>query len=179
MQEALKALAKYEVTLNNEKCIYGVSKLIFLGHELSAMGIRPTSNKVAAIKRFSAPETSEEVRSFLGLVNYVGKFIPDLATISDPLRQLTKKDTKFVWGPEQRRSFELLKMQIALESTLGCYDVNDRTQLIADDIQVGLGAVLIQTNGSGSRIISYASKSFSAVERRYCQTEKETLGMGS
>lgn len=119
LQEALKALAKYEVTLNYDKCIYGVSKLLFLGHELSAMGIKPASDKVVAIKRFREPETPEEVRSFLGLVNYVGKFIPDLATISDPLRQLTKKEAKFVWWePEQRKSIESLKMQIATESAL-------------------------------------------------------------
>lgn len=64
-----------------------------------------------------------------------------------------------------------------MKSALGYYNVKDRTQLIVDAGPVGLRAVLVQLNEFGSRIISYASKSLSAVERRYCQTEKEALAL--
>lgn len=83
------------MSLNAGKCIFGVSELHFLGHNLSANGIVPDVEKTSAIKEFRAPKNAEEVRSFLGLVNYIGKFIPDLATITDPLRQLTKKSVPF------------------------------------------------------------------------------------
>lgn len=63
------------------------------------------------------------------------------------------------------------------ELQLGYYDVRDATQVIADASPVGLGAILIQTNGHGPRIISYASKSLSDVEKRYAQTEKEALAL--
>ncbi|XP_055858712.1 uncharacterized protein LOC129921081 [Episyrphus balteatus] len=89
---------------------------------------------------------AEEVRSFLGLVNYVGKFIPNLATTTDPLRFLTKKGQKFVWKTEQQKSFDKLKECMSKELTLGYYDVNDRTQLVVDASPIGLGAVGINTN---------------------------------
>lgn len=177
LRKVLDALKRSDVSLNREKCIYGVQTLQFLGHELSAEGIKPNKEKVSAVKNFREPETPEEVRSFLGLVNYVGKFIPDLATTTEPLRKLTKKGTKFDWKEEQRKAFKNLKGQLSENATLGYYDVNDKTELVADASPVGLGAVLIQKNASGSRIISYASKSLSDVERRYCQTEKEALAL--
>lgn len=173
----LETLSKNEVTLNQEKCIYGVSKLKFLGHNLSADGITPDSDKLESIRKFREPTTGEEVRSFLGLVNYVGKFIPNLATSTDPLRILTKKGQTFKWGKEQREAFDDLKKSMSDTITLGYYDVDDRTQLIADASPVGLGAVLIQINAQGPRIISYASKSLSEAEKRYAQTEKEALAL--
>lgn len=133
--------------------------------------------KVQAIKMFRPPNTVEEVRSFLGLVTYVSKFIPNLATVTEPLRKLTKKDTAFEWGDEQQSAFSHLKDQLSNPTTLGYYKVSDRTQLYADASPVGLGAVLIQYDGSEPRIISYASKSLSDTEKRYCQTEKEALAL--
>lgn len=174
VQEALK---ENEVGLNEEKCVYGANKIKFLGHTLSGDGITADSDKLEAIRNFREPHSGEEVRSFLGLVNYVGKFIPDLATLTEPLRLLMKQNQKFVWGQEQKKAFDQLKAHMLDPTTLGYFDVEDRTQLIADASPVGLGAVLIQMNERGPRIISYASKSLSDVEKRYAQTEKEALAL--
>lgn len=89
LEIVLQVLKENNILLNQDKCVFGVSELQFLGHNLSADGIRPTEEKLASIKAFREPRTAEEVRSFLGLVNYIGKFLPDLATCTDPLRQLT------------------------------------------------------------------------------------------
>lgn len=70
------------VTLNHDKCVYGVKEIESLGHKLSQNGITLTEDKVVAV------EQEEEVRSFLGLITYVAKFIPHLATITEPLRYL-------------------------------------------------------------------------------------------
>lgn len=136
-----------------------------------------TQSKIEAIKNFRIPSSSEEVRSFLGLVNFVGKFIPNLATVTEPLRVLTKKDMKFEWHDSQQSSFEKLKEHLTSELVLGYYCVTDRTQVYADASPVGLGAVLVQINEDGPRIISFASKSLSETEKRYCQTEKEALAL--
>lgn len=171
-------LREYEVELNGEKCIYGVEEIQFLGHRLSATGIRPSISKVDAVKCFREPTTAEEVRSFLGLVNFVGKFIPNLASIDYPLRKLTRKEEKFVWNEEQSKAFEELKQLITNDNVLGYYDVADRTCVIADASPVGLGAVLVQFDRyNEGRIITYASRSLSNVERRYAQTEKEALAL--
>lgn len=137
----------------------------------------PNEGKVIAIKQFRCPKTSEEMRSFLGLVTYVGKFIPDLATITEPLRFLTRKGVIFKWSEAQQQSFENLKQLITSNALLGYYSIDDNTQLYADASPVGLGAVLVQHDKQGPRIISYASKSLSDVEKRYCQTEKEALAI--
>lgn len=126
---------------------------------------------------FRSPNTVEEVRSFLGLVTYVGKFITNLATVNEPLRKLTKKDVAFEWGEDQQNAFAYLKEQLSNPTTLGYYKLSDRTQLYADASPVGLGAVLVQFDGTEPRIISYASKSLSDTEKRYCQTEKEALAL--
>lgn len=176
-EKVLKKLKEYNVELNKDKCIYDVDELTFLGHKLSANGITATPDKVDAIRNFRQPASAEETRSFLGLVNFVGKFIPDLATITEPLRRLTKKDEPFVWQAEQQSAFDKIKERLSSEQALGYYNVHDRTQLYADASPVGLGAVLIQINGNVPRVISYASKSLSETEKRYCQTEKEALAL--
>lgn len=177
LEKVRRRLLERNVALNEGKCIYGVTEISFLGHVLSVNGIKPGEDKLESIRKFRAPKTSEEIRSFLGLVNYVGKFIPDLATLTFPLRQLTVMGQKFVWAREQQLAFIKLKEHMTDPKTLGYFDVDDRTQLIADASPVGLGAVLIQVNKQGPRIISYASKSLSAAEKRYAQIEKEALAL--
>lgn len=177
LEKVRQKLHDMNVALNDSKCVYGVTELKFLGHILSVNGIKPDTDKLESIRNFRKPKTAEETRSFLGLVNYVGKFIPNLATLTDPLRQLTKQQHKFVWNREQQLAFEELKRHMLNPMTLGYFDVDDRTQLIADASPVGLGAVLIQINKHGPRVISYASRSLSDVEKRYAQIEKEALAL--
>lgn len=177
LEKVLRRFRQMNVTLNDSKCIYGVTELQFLGHILSEKGVRPDIDKLESIRNFREPKSGEEVRSFLGLVNYVGKFIPDLATLTDPLRRLTKQHQSFAWGCEEQAAFDKLKKHMASPTTLGYFDVVDRTQVIADASPVGLGAVLIQINDRGPRIITYASRSLSDVEKRYAQTEKEALAL--
>lgn len=155
----LDRLKKYDVVLNEDKCIYRVRTIVFLGHTLSGNGITTTNDKINSITMFRQPKTMEEVRSFLGLVTYVGKFIPDLATTTEPLRNLTKKDARFEWKQEHDLAFEKLKSQLTGPMVLGYYSVTNRTQLYADASPVGLGAVLVQFKENEPRIISYASKS--------------------
>lgn len=115
----LQRLKDFNVTLNKQKCKIGATEIDFLGHHLSGEGIRPKHDKIIAITQFRAPSTSEETRSFLGLVNYVGKFIPNLATITEPLRRLTRHDTKFEWTKKQQQAFDSLKTHMVKDNTLG------------------------------------------------------------
>lgn len=177
LKAVLDRLKEFNVTLNKDKCRLAAENITFLGHIFTPMGIRPAFDKVEAVKKFRAPQTSEEVRSFLGLVNYVGKFIPNLATCTEPLRRLTHQNTDFTWGHDQQTAFDELKKQLSNSSMLGFYNKNDRTQIIADASPVGLGAVLIQFDDKGPRVISYASRSLTQTEQKYAQTEKEALAL--
>ena len=157
----VRVLSSRGLTLNRDKCQFKLSHLEFMGHVLSALGFSPADVKVKAVVDACEPTNAAEVRSFLGPVNFTARFIPDLATVSAPLRQLTKSGEPFVWGPEQQQSFDELKKRLSSAETLGYFDKNAPAKVIADGSPVGLGAVLVQELGEELRVISYANRSLS------------------
>ena len=175
--EVLRRLHKAGFTINLTKCLFGVPEMTFFGYKVSRDGVDIEAQKVKAVLEAREPETATEVRSFLGLVNFSARFIPDLSTIAEPLRQLTRNDVPFEFDKKERDAFNKLKQAITSADTLAFYDPQAKTQVVADASPVGLGAVLIQDSGHGPRVVSYASRSLSDVERRYSQTEKEALGL--
>lgn len=178
LRALLDRLEEYGILLNSTKCKFNVSKLDVLGHELSANGIRPTESRVKAIEQFRAPSNIGELRSFLGLVTYVGRFIPNLASKTDPLRGLLRGGTPFVWNNVHQIAFESIKTAIASVGFLGFFDPRDTSFLIVDASPTGLGAVLLQENDrEGKRIIAFASKALTDLERKYFQTEREALAL--
>lgn len=180
LQRVLHTLEAHNVVLNTKKCKFKVSETEFLGHDISQHGVKPTEDKIMAVQQFRSPRSAEEVRSFLGLVGYVGRFIPDLATKTFHLRQLTVTGQKFDWSSKHDIAFQNLKQAVCSAPVLGFFDNNRRTRVVADASPVGLGAVLLQFEDECDDkpiVISYASKSLSPTERRYCQTEKEALAI--
>ena len=137
----------------------------------------PAQDKIIAIRTFRPPSTKEEVRSFLGLVNYVGSFIPDLATISFPLRELIKDKSEFIWEANEQNAFDQIMGLLGNVNTLSHFDPKLKTRLVADASPVGLGAVLLQYLEGSPKVVAYASKSLTDTERRYAQTEKEALAL--
>ena len=117
------------------------------------------------------------VRSVMGLVNFSAKFFPNLATVSEPLRQLTRKGVTFKWDEKQQKAFKSLKKTLTRAETLPYYDKDAKTRVIADASPFGLGAVLVQDQNGNWRPVYYASRSLTAVERRYSQTEREALAL--
>lgn len=166
------------VVLNREKCKFRITEFEFLGYRINAKGILPSVTKQNAVATFRRPSNSSEVRSFLGLANYMGKFVPNLATIDEPLRNLMRKGSKFHWGEKEEEVFNEIKASISNASCLGFFKPEDETSVMADASPHALGAVLIQTNDmEESRVVCFASKSLTDTERRYCQTEKEALAL--
>lgn len=183
LQEVLRVLKENNVLLNTEKCLYKVQKVNFLGHELTPEGVRPLNKYIDSVAKFRAPKTVEELQSFLGLINYINKWIPNLATTTEPLKALLRQkfgkhaNIEEVWRNEQETAFSQIKEKLKDIPTLGYYDVNDKTQVIADASPVGLGAVLVQIDARGPRIIAYGNRTLTDCERRYSQTEKEALAL--
>ena len=140
-------------------------------------GVDPTADKIKAVREAREPHYATEVRSFLRLVNFCARFIPDLATVSEPLRRLTRQDVKFHFDSEQEQAFDKLKHRLTNSETLDYYDVNAVTKVICDTSAVGLAAVIVQQQGNEQHIIMYASRSLTSVERRYSQTEREALAL--
>lgn len=178
LEEVLSVLRKNNAMLNEEKCLIGVKELEILGYKVSAAGISPTDDKISAIRDFRKPETKEETRSFLGLINFVGQFIPDLSTRTEPLRQYMRGETA-AFGEDQEKAFNDLRNELSnTVRRLGFFDPKHETDLYVDASPVGLGAVLTQRDRLGTpRIISFASKGLTKAERVYPQTQREALAV--
>ena len=176
LHQTIECLQDCVLALNAEKCLFNTDRLVFMGMLLSEKGIGPTADRVKAVLEVEEPKSVSDVHSFLGLANYSSRFIPHFATLSKPLRRLTRKETPFEFGPEQK-SFKCLKQKMAEACTLAYFDKNAPTQIIADASPVGLGAVLIQEQDSAWTPVCYASGSLTGCEQRYYQTEKEALGV--
>ena len=173
----LRCLSEAGLTLNGSKCAFRLNELTFYGHKLTSDGVRPSEEKVAAVENAIAPTTVTEVRSFLGLVQYCSRFISDLATIAEPIQSLTRKNAQFAWGKAQQDALQKLKERITTAETLAYFDTSRETRVVADASPYGLGAVLTQRHGSHWRVVSFASRSLTDVERQYSQTEREALAL--
>ena len=167
------------LTLNQEKCEFNKSSITFFGFVFSSKGISPDPIKVEAINTAKHPTSVSGIRSFLGMATYCSKFIPNFSDISQPLRDLTKKNTPFQWGEKQEQSFNRIKRMLTSDTVMAYFDSNKETELTTDASPSRLSAILTQKSpGQDDRIIvAYASRALSDVEQRYSQTEREALAI--
>ncbi|KAJ7996604.1 hypothetical protein DPEC_G00238780 [Dallia pectoralis] len=107
------------------------------------------------------------------MVNYLGKFIPNLSETAAPLRQLTHKDTAWCWFPQHQQAFDRLKSCLSSAPVLSYYDVRKPVTLTCDASCYGLGASCLQEE----RPVAYASGTLTDTETRYAQIEKEPLAV--
>ncbi|CAC5387482.1 unnamed protein product [Mytilus coruscus] len=178
LNKVLDRMREKGLRLNKDKCRFNMDKMTFMGHVLSAKGISPEKSKVEAVTSARNPKTASEVRNFLGLVNYCGRYIPDFSTVSAPLRELTRAKTKWIWSSRHQDSFDELKRLLASAKTLAYYNSNAETHVIVDASPVGLGAILSQKQSDGNfRQVTFASRTLTDVEQRYSQTEREALAV--
>jgi len=137
-----------------------------MGYKLSADGISPTEEKAEAIKSAPTPENAPQVRAFLGLLNYHGKFIPNLSIIVHPLNQLLQKDKEFQWTAACDQAFRLAKESLTSSKVLVHFNPDLSTVLECDASQYGIGAVISHRFPDGvERPIAYASRFLSPAEK--------------
>ncbi|KAI8513647.1 hypothetical protein Bbelb_079710 [Branchiostoma belcheri] len=178
LHDTLKRLRETGLTLNHEKCEFNKTSLEFYGHVFGKSGISAAPSKVKAIVDCPAPTTPGEIRSLLGMTNFLSRFIPEYAAVIKPLRDLTRSNVPWTWDEEQEKAFSEVKKLLSQERNLSYFDTNKTTELLVDASPAGLGAILYQKEKDGSTaIIAYASKSLTDVETRYSQTEREALAI--
>ena len=175
----LQRIAEHGLTLNLEKCEFDKLQVEFFGYIFSANGVSPSPEKVKAIQQITSPINISETRSFLGMTNFLSRFIPNYSELSGPLRPLTKKVVPWVWGPEQQQSFEKLKCTLSSETVMSYFTPTKDTTIVTDAGPCGVSAILLQhsPNIEDYRVIAYSSRSLTDVERRYSQIEKECLAI--
>ena len=175
----LNVCQKEGLVLNSKKLELRKERFTFFGAEYSAQGMHPDPKKVQGITEMTAPTDKQQLQSFLGMVNYMGTFIPNLSHHTEPLRAMLKKDNVFHWEEQQTRSFQQVKSLIAKANTtpLRYYDRNLPVTVQADASLRGLGACLIQQHKGKDQPIAFASKSLTDAETRYANIERELLAI--
>lgn len=174
LQKVLGRLLAAGLTLRGSKCFFGKTKTTHLGYEYSANGVAPSPEKTKSISTWTAPKTIKELRSFLGLVNFYRRFVPNFADMAAPLTELTGKNIQFKWESKHQQAFNALKHALVSPPILD-YPKHDDTFVLATDASdTSLGAVLSTTRGT---VIEYASRTLTKAERSYSTTEKECLAI--
>ena len=159
--------------LNKDKFVFKQQKSKYCGHILTSEGILPHPAKVEAITQMPIPRSKTEVRRLLGMINYLGKFLPQLSDVSEPLRNLTKEQNQFIWSKVHQDAFNKLTQLISEPLLLRYYDLEEKVTIETDASDYGLGAVLLQAG----RPVAFASRTMTETERRYSQIEKECLAL--
>ena len=118
LAEALTRIQSAGVTLNKDKCVFNTSMLTFHGHVLDKDGISTDPEKTSAISQMDQPNNVSELQRFMGMLNQLGKFSPNHASITQPLRQLLSTKCTWTWGPAQEESFKTAKAELTKPTNL-------------------------------------------------------------
>ena len=163
------------MTLKKEKCEFGCSEVKFMGHVVSAAGIKPDPEKVRAILELNPPCNKREGRRFTGMVNYLSKFSSRLAGLCLPIHAVTGNKSDWYWSPDQAKAFEDIKGELSKAPILCNFNAKSKHRVSADSSSYAIGAVLLQLNGKHWQPVVYASRKLSEAETRYAMIEKEAL----
>ena len=140
-------------------------------------GIHPIKEKVRAIVEVPAPTNVSELRSYLGLLNYYGQFLPNFSSVLAPMHELLQKNINFKWGKSQQDAFKKSKQLLDNSGLLVQFDATKEIILSCDASQKGIGAVISHVIDGEESLISCASRLLTAVERGYSQLGREALAV--
>ena len=178
LETVLKRLKEHGVRLNKDKCQFFEDAVEYLGHRVDAQGVHTSAKKLKAILEAPKPRNVQELRSFLGLINYYGKFLPNLATMLHPLNVLLRNGQPWRWSQECTRAFQEAKRKLTEAPVLVHFDAKLPLRLAGDASAYGVGAVISHVMPDGSEHpIAFASHTLSPSERNYSQVEKEALSL--
>jgi len=178
LEEVLKRLQASGLTLKKSKCAIMQESVKYLGHRIDAKGVHTTPDKVGAIAEAPIPKNVKQLRSFLGLVQYYGKFMQNLAGLLHPLYKLLKDNVRWCWDDHCNKAFIEAKQRLTKAPVLAHYDPSRPLKLAADASAYGIGAVISHTYDDGSeRPISFASRTLTVAEKNYAQIDKEALSL--
>ena len=173
LRSFLRKCTKEKIHLNIEKIKLREKKVTYIGHTLSAEGVTPGEDKVKSIIQMPTPQDVTGIKRFLGMIQYIDKFIKNLRTRTENMRRLTRKDVPWNWTEKEEAEMKDLKKAITSTPTIRYYDVSKDVLIQCDASKCGLGVVLLQEG----KPIAYASKALTETEIRYAQIEKEMLAI--
>jgi hypothetical protein len=153
----------HKLYIKFSKCEFWLDSVKFLGHTISKDGISVDPSKVQEVMDWKPPKSIHQIRSFLGLVGYYHRFIPDFSRIAKPMTELLKKGVKFVWSEVCEKAFPILRQHLTSAPVLVQPDNSKPFEVFYDVSGTGLGCVLMQEG----RVIAYASRALRPHEINY------------
>ena len=178
LEEVFRRLADANLRLNKVKCVFMAPEVTYCGHVIDRNGVRTVPEKVQAIVEAPSPQTVAQLQSYLGMLNFYHRYLPNIATVLAPLHMLLKGGMKWQWGKQQENAFVESKKLLLQSTVLVHFDSEKELILACDASPYGIGAVLSHRMEDGSeRPIAFASRSMSDTERRYSQVDKEGLAV--
>ena len=178
LHEVFKRLRNANLKVQLAKCDFFRKEVAYLGHIITDHGVKPNPDKIDCILKFPIPITTTQIKSFLGLLGYYRRFIPDFAGVTKPMTRCLKKGSKIdATDPDYITCFERCKQLLTNEPILKYPDFNKEFRLTTDASNVAIGAVLSQTTDGQDLPIAYASRTLNDTERRLSTIERELLGI--
>jgi hypothetical protein len=173
LRQVLQTLRENQFYANPKKCDFMKEEISFLGHRVSANGLKVDPEKVRAVADWKVPRDVHGVRSFFGFTNYFRRFIQGYSKMVVPLTDLTRKDMRFIWTSECQGAFEKVKHALTNAPVLAPPEVGKPFEVVSDASGVGLGAILLQDG----RSVAFESRKLSPTEQNYTVTEQKMLGV--
>lgn len=178
LHNVLARIRDYGFKLNLEKCQFAQTRILFCSHIIDADGIRPDPEMIQSISNIPRPIDVTQLRSFLGSVNYYGKFVKGMTDLRGPLDELTKKDVRFQWEPKHEEAFNKLKKVLNSDLVLTHYDPKRKIVVAADASSYGKsGTLMHEFPGGKLRPIFHVSQSLNAAEKNYPQIHREAAAL--
>ncbi|XP_054275129.1 uncharacterized protein K02A2.6-like [Macrosteles quadrilineatus] len=177
LEKLLQRLMEFGVQVNGSKCKFLQPEVEYLGYVISASGVSPQQGIVEAIQKDPEPTSKDELRAYVGLINYYGKFIQNLSAEIHCFYELLKKDVPWKWTEQCSQTFKESKSWVLCSDVLVHYDVLKPLVLTCDASPKGVSAILSHIINGEERPIAFASKTLSASEKNYSQLHKEALAL--
>ena len=138
LKKVLEKVAQSGLKLNQNKCRYGKRELEYFGYIMGESGVKAHPDEVKALLEMKPPQDVSQLRSVLGFMNQVGKFIPHLSSVTKPMTDLLKSDSAWTWGPSQDKAYEEAKRLLGEAPALAYYNSKAPTIVTADASSYGL-----------------------------------------
>ena len=161
------------VKFNSEKVQFKIGQVEYTGNRVSSDGLKPDPNKIEAIMNMPKPTDINSLQRLLAIIKYLAQYIPYGSAITEPLRELLKKDAEWDWQPGQDKAIGSLTAVRTSKPAVAFCDVNEPVTIQAYASQSGLGACLMQKG----KPVAYAPRAMASVEQNYAQIEKEILAI--
>ncbi|XP_062704096.1 uncharacterized protein K02A2.6-like [Aedes albopictus] len=178
LEAVLQRLKEFGFTVRADKCTFGKEQIGYLGLLMDRHGLRPDPAKIETILKLPVSTDVSGVRSFLGAINYYGKFVPNMRSLRFPLDELLKDGAKFQWTAECQQSFDRFKEILSSDLLLTHYDPRREIIVSADASSIGVGATISHKFPNGSvKVVQHAARALTEAEQRYSQPDREGLAI--